>query len=93
MHILYHRLCAGEDSVTDNFAEQNFRDPASFASLSPAFESLLLNRKTPSRGVFLLRCAGEDSNLRRINPPDLQSGALDHSATDAILLPIRFYQI
>ena len=35
------------------------------------------------RLVFDDLCAGEDSNLRRINPTDLQSVAIDHSATDA----------
>ena len=31
-------------------------------------------------------CAGRDSNPRRPKPPDLQSGAIDHSATDALFL-------
>ena len=29
---------------------------------------------------------GEDSHLRRENPPDLQSGAIDYSATSGIVI-------
>ena len=30
-------------------------------------------------------CAGQDLNLRRPKPLDLQSNAIDHSATDAFI--------
>ena len=51
--------------------------------------SLLATRKitgiTPV--IFLVPwCAGQDSNLRRLMPSDLQSDAIDHSATDAKIL-------
>jgi site-specific DNA recombinase len=36
--------------------------------------------------AFSTLCAGQDSNLRRLMPLDLQSNAIDHSATDAIIL-------
>lgn len=41
-------------------------------------------RKPAKRQVFFnIWCAGEDSNLCRNTPGDLQSPAIDHSATDA----------
>lgn len=51
-------------------------------------------RQQPQRHALGLAdlCAERDSNPRRINPPDLQSGALDRSAIDAELHFIRFYQ-
>ena len=33
---------------------------------------------------------GEDSNLGRVTPLDLQSNAIGHSATSGILIPIYF---
>lgn len=33
-------------------------------------------------------CAGQDSNLRRHKSSDLQSDAIDHSATDALTIII-----
>lgn len=38
--------------------------------------------------LFLIWCAGQDSNLRRPKPTDLQSAVIDHSTTDA--LPLNF---
>lgn len=47
------------------------------------------------RVAFLDLCAGEDSNLRRPKPTDLQSVVIDHSTTDARILILqerfRFY--
>ncbi len=42
--------------------------------------SCLLRRKNPFRDFL---CAGKDSNLRRINPGDLQSPLVDRLSTDA----------
>ena len=39
--------------------------------------------------VHLFLCVGRDSNPRRPKPPDLQSGAIDHSATYAIRSLLR----
>src|SRR3989338_2101677 len=51
---------------------------------TPAFESLLPIQKAPTRDAFCIGCAGRDSNPRSPKAPDLQSGAFDHSATDAV---------
>jgi hypothetical protein len=63
------------------FATSGFAPPR-FKSLPAAF----CNENTPHGDVFDKKCAGQDSNLRRLMPLDLQSNAIDHSATDAIIL-------
>src|SRR5690348_9137620 len=42
-----------------------------------------IQRKNRLLPVFSVQCAGEDSNLRRPKPADLQSALVDHLSTDA----------
>ena len=52
-------------------------------SFSTPADTTAGNKNNPF-GLFLTKlCAGQDSNLRRTSPVDLQSTAIDHSATDA----------
>ena len=59
--------------------------------LLPEIERLELNKKLDTKrqkeafaSLHTRMCAGKDSNLRRHKSLDLQSSAIDHSATDAI---------
>ena len=61
--------------------------------LSKAFESSrnsppdCYSRRNKNFLSEIILCVGEDSNLRRPKPTDLQSVVIDHSTTDAILYP------
>ncbi len=52
------------------------------ASPDESYPELSLDAQKNDLSRFYL-CVEQDLNLRRINPSDLQSDAIDHSAIDA----------